>query len=119
MLPVHLCLALGAVGAAAFASSEWSRRSWAASLGRMCAAAPVAAFTSAATYPIKLSGASGTGTRVQHGWPRSFYTRWSDWETGISAEGLSALFYLANSTAHWGVLLLALALWNLLRRPNG
>ena len=51
---------------------------------------------SAATAVIRTSGASGTGTRTSHGFPKPFYFTWTSWELPVSSAGFEALYFAGN-----------------------
>lgn len=65
---------------------------------------------SISSYLVQRTGASGTGVRVQSGWPKSFHTSWRSWEDGTVSSELSTLFFAANTLVHTAVVLLILVI---------
>jgi hypothetical protein len=65
---------------------------------------------------VRSSDASGTGTRILHGWPKPFATHWQSWENAASSHGFSLLYLAASSAAHGAFWVTAWLLFAFLRR---
>jgi hypothetical protein len=70
---------------------------------------------SAASALVITTRHAGTGFTTSHGWPKSFYFLHVS-ETGGESHGWSFLYFLGNSLACIGTVLILWAGWRLLRR---
>ena len=70
---------------------------------------------SAASAAVTVPGHAGTGWIVRHGWPKSFFYRFTS-ETGAQSQGFEALYFAGNSLVYLGALLLLWSLYRLVRR---
>jgi hypothetical protein len=79
------------------------------------ALAAAAGLTSAASLLVSATRAAGTGVTTSYGWPKPFYFRFLS-ETGDRGDGVSFIYFVGNSLAIGGALLIAWAGWRIIRR---
>lgn len=58
---------------------------------------------------------AGTGTTTSYGWPKPFYFRYVS-EGGVVSDGYSLIYFVGNSLALGGAMLIAWTGWRLVRR---
>jgi hypothetical protein len=66
---------------------------------------------SAASGAIRVSGASGTGTRTSYGFPKPYYFTWTSWEHPISHAGFNWLYFAGNCIGSLALVSLTALLW--------
>jgi hypothetical protein len=66
---------------------------------------------SAASAVVRTSGASGTGTRTLHGFPKPFYATWTSWESAARSAGVSWLYFAGNTLAWLAAVCVAAVVW--------
>ena len=71
----------------------------------------MATLLSGGSYFIAGSGASGTGTRTAHGWPKPFYFAWESWESAERVEGINWIYFAGNVIAWLALTSLVLLAW--------
>ena len=64
------------------------------------------------------SGASGTGTRTSHGFPKPFYFTWTSWEQPVSHAGLEWLYFAGNCVGWFAVVSVGAVIWAAARRSR-
>lgn len=75
----------------------------------------VAGSLSAASGVIEKTRHTGTGFTTAHGWPKPFYFQYLS-ETGAQSHGWSLLYFVGNSLAFAGGLLMLWTIWRVARR---
>ena len=60
---------------------------------------------------IRSSGASGTGTRTSHGFPKPFYFRLVSWEQPVSNAGFEWLYFAGNCIVWLALLSIGALVW--------
>jgi hypothetical protein len=83
--------------------------------GFWLALAVAAGASSAVSLLASASRRAGTGITTSYGWPKPFYFRYVS-EVGERSDGYSLIYFVGNSFALAGGLLIAWIAWRLIRR---
>jgi hypothetical protein len=73
-----------------------------------------ASTSSAVSLLVSTTRHSGTGLATSYGWPKPFYFRYLS-EIGHQSCGLDAIYFIGNSLAFSGALLIVWAVWKISR----